>query len=138
MTSTLALMLVQASIAVGAPVTVRVADVRDGRGEVRVELCSSGRWLKSGCEFSIAVPAVKGETVVTVPNVPPGAWAVQAYHDRNANKEVDRGPLGIPAEEIGFSNRPPVGLRGPAFSRAAFDHADAEIVHVRLKRYWGP
>lgn len=121
-----------------ADVTVRVAGVRDARGQVRVEICSARTWLKAGCEFTLSTPAQAGETVVVIPDVPAGVWAVQAYHDRNGNKEVDRGPLGLPVEEIGFSNQPPVGLKGPAFARAAFTHRDGAEVRVRLKRYWGP
>ena len=82
----------------GAPVTVHISGVRDGRGLVRVEVCSARTWLRAGCEFTVNAPAQAGEMTVVVPDVPPGAWAVQAYHDRNGNKEVDRGPLGIPAE----------------------------------------
>lgn len=124
--------------AAGAPVTVHISGVRDGQGLVRVEVCSARTWLRAGCEFTVNAPAQAGEMTVVVPDVPAGAWAVQAYHDRNGNKEVDRGPLGIPAEEIGFSNQPPVGLKGPAFGRAAFTQTDGAEVRVRLKKYWGP
>ena len=120
------------------PLTVRVSGMRDAMGEVRVEVCSRRSFVQSECEFRESVPAQTGETVVTFPAVPAGEWAVQAYHDRNANHEVDRGLLGVPVEEVGFSRQPPVGLHGPNFGRAAFVHDGAETVTVKLKRYLAP
>ena len=61
---------------------------------------------------------------------------MQAYHDRNANREVDRGVLGLPLEEVGFSRQAPVGLHGPSWTRAAFAHDAAETMTVKLRRYW--
>lgn len=121
-----------------SPLTVRVSGMRDAVGEVRVEVCSRRSFVHAECEFRESVPAQAGETVATFPSVPAGEWAVQAYHDRNANHEVDRGLLGVPVEEVGFSRQPPVGLHGPNFGRAAFIHAGAETVTVRLKRYLAP
>ena len=129
----------QAGAADGAaPLTVRVSGLRDAVGEVRVEVCSRRSFVHSTCEFRESAPAQAGETVVTFPAVPSGEWAVQAYHDRNANHEVDRGLLGVPIEEVGFSRQPPVGLHGPNFGRSAFVHEGAETVTVRLKRYLAP
>ena len=121
-----------------APLTVRVSGLRDAVGEVRVEVCSRRSFVHSECEFRESVPAQAGETVVTFPAVPAGEWAVQAYHDRNANHEVDRGLLGVPVEEVGFSRQPSVGLHGPNFGRSAFVHGGAETITVRMKRFFIP
>ena len=120
-----------------APITVHVTGVRDARGFVRVELCTARTFLHSGCEVTMSVPAVAGETVVTLPEIDPGAYALQVYHDRNGNREVDRGALGVPLEEVGFSRDAPVGLKGPSFPRAAFVHESTpQSVVVKLKRYF--
>ena len=128
----------QAADASAAPLTVVVDGVRDGAGEVRVEVCGPAAFVHATCEFRTSVPAEAGRTVVFFPLVPGGDWAVQAYHDRNGNHEVDRGPLGLPVEEVGFSRAPPVGLHGPQFGRSAFAHHGSETVIVRLKRYLAP
>lgn len=120
------------------PLTVRVGGVQDAVGEVRVEVCSRRSFVHSQCEFRSSTPARAGEAVVSFPSVPAGEWAVQAYHDRNANHEVDRGLLGVPVEEVGFSRQPPVGLHGPNFGRSAFIHAGGETITVRLRRYLAP
>lgn len=129
----------QAAAPAGAsPLVVRVGGLRDAVGEVRVEVCSRRSFVHSRCEFRQSAPARAGETVVTFSAVPAGEWAVQAYHDRNGNHEVDRGLFGIPIEEVGFSRQPPVGLHGPAFARAAFVHGRADTVAVKLRRYLAP
>ena len=131
----LALLAALQAPADAAPLTVTVEGVRDGVGEVRVEICGRSSFIHSDCEFVQSVPAQAGRTTVVFPA---GEWAVQAYHDRNANHEVDRGVLGVPVEEVGFSRQPPVGLHGPMFGRASFVHGGAESVTVRLKKYLAP
>ncbi len=118
-----------------SPITVHVTNVRDSAGTVRVELCTEQTFLHGGCEPTVTVPAVAGETVVVVPDVPPGVYAVQVYHDRNSNKTVDRGTLGIPKEDVGFSRQAPLGVHGPSFPRAAFTHDEAQSITVRLRRF---
>lgn len=134
MIAALAAAVLQAAPAPAFPLTVRVTGVPDDRGEVRVDVCGAAAFLRAGCELSAATPAVKGETVVVLPAVPAGRWALQAYHDRNGNAEVDRGPLGLPREAVGFSRAPPLGLKGPSFDRTALPHEAAQTVTVRLRR----
>ena len=120
----------------GGSVTFVVGHVRDAAGHVRVDICTADTFLKAECPYSGAAPATLGSTTVTVQNVPPGTYAAQIYHDRNDNHRVDRNPLGVPTEEIGFSRDAPVGLHGPRFSRAAFDHGrDDQTLDVRLRRF---
>ena len=120
----------------GQPLTVAVEDVRDTRGHVRVELCTSDTFLGDRCEITAEAPAVKGVTNVTLTDVPAGVYAVQAYHDRNDNRSVDRNAIGLPVEGVGFSRHPPLGLHGPKFIRASFTHEDApQTVTVRLQHF---
>lgn len=44
----------------------------------------------------------------TVEGLPPGNYAVTAYHDLDGDGELDKGAFGIPSEPYGFSN----GARG--------------------------
>jgi uncharacterized protein (DUF2141 family) len=44
----------------------------------------------------------------TVEALPPGDYAVTAYHDLDGDGELDKGAFGIPSEPYGFSN----GARG--------------------------
>ena len=40
-----------------------------------------------------------------VPNVPPGTYAAQAFHDEDDNGKLDRTLLGLPKEAMGFSKQ---------------------------------
>ena len=53
-----------------------------------------------------------------VRDLPPGDYAIMAYHDRNANGRLDTLPVGLPTEPYGFSNNSR-GVFGPPGWRAA-------------------
>jgi uncharacterized protein (DUF2141 family) len=112
-----------------------VSDVRSARGHVRVEVCSAAEFLQD-CFHSAAEPAARGVTTVLVPNLPPGVYAVQAFHDENDNNEVDRNGLGLPKEGIGFSNDAPIRLSPPSFQAAAFTYAGGDqTITLRLRHF---
>ena len=124
----------------GGSVTFQVDHVRSDEGHVRVDVCTRDTFLQGGCPYSGEAPAVKGMTTVVVSGVPPGVYAAQVYHDRNDDHTVNRSrPLGIPREEIGFSNNAPIGFRGPRWDNAAFTHDSADqALAVKLHRYQSP
>lgn len=121
----------------GQDLTVVVEGVADDRGSVRLELCRQDTFLTSSCAITTEVKAQRGEVSVVLSGVAEGEYAIQAYHDRNDDHRVDRNLLGIPVEEVGFSRSPPMGLKGPSFSKAAFVHTSApQTVTVKLRRFW--
>ena len=114
---------------------VMVRNVAAGGGHVRVDVCTRAEFL-SECRFGGSAPATPGVTTVEVRDLPPGVYAVQAYHDRNDNRTVDRNILGLPTEPVGFSNDAPVGLTGPSFGAAAFNYPGGEhAISLRLRRF---
>jgi len=54
------------------------------------------------------LPIVDQRCTWTVEALPPGDYAVTAYHDLDGDGELDKGAFGIPSEPYGFSN----GARG--------------------------
>jgi uncharacterized protein (DUF2141 family) len=53
--------------------------------------------------------------------------AIAAYHDENANGELDRNALGIPSERYGFTNNAR-GITGPpSFEDAVVEIGDKPI-----------
>ncbi len=117
--------------------TVVVEGVQNSEGHIRVDVCTSDQFLGDHCVASGDAPATKGTTLVTVADVGPGVYAVQAFHDRNDNHRVDRGLLGVPKEDVGFSGAPKIGLHGPAFLAASFTRSlEPQVVTVRLKHFW--
>jgi uncharacterized protein (DUF2141 family) len=125
------------ALAQNGALVFEVDGVRDDSGHVRVDVCTEDTFLRKNCPYSGAAPAVKGITTVRVENVPPGVYAAQVFHDHNDNGKVDRAKiLGVPLEEVGFTNDAPVGLHGPRWSKAKVIHDSPEqTLSVTLRKY---
>jgi uncharacterized protein (DUF2141 family) len=131
------LALALADAATGA-ITITVGNVRSARGQVVVDVCPQERFLADGCVHHVAAPARQGTTVITVPGVPAGEYAVQAFHDENGNGEVDRGMFGIPREGVGFSRNARIGLGPPKWRDAYFVHRGRpEAIRFDLRYFMG-
>ncbi|QJD99362.1 DUF2141 domain-containing protein [Massilia forsythiae] len=111
-------LLCLSAAASAANVEVHVTGVTPGKGKINVAVCDQERFLKQ-CAYSASAPATAAETVVTVPNVPAGTWAVLAYQDANENNQLDRNFIGIPSENYGFSRDARGKFGPPSFGDAA-------------------
>lgn len=119
--------------AAATEVEVRVTNVGDAAGQVRVQVCLPHEWLKDGCARRTAVPARPGVMAITIPGVPPGTYAVLAHHDRDGDDEVNQNLLGIPTEGIGFSRAPSILFGEPSFASSAITVAgERVVVEIRL------
>jgi uncharacterized protein (DUF2141 family) len=115
-------LLATASFGAGAAaedVTVRVENLRNGEGSVLVAICTPDVFLSRQCRHHARTKARPGSAEVTVADVPPGSYAVQAIHDENDNLELDRNVVGLPREGVGFSRDAPMRHGPPRFSDAA-------------------
>jgi len=63
---------------------------------------------------------------------PSDAYAVEVYHDANANKELDRSPQGMPLEGYGYSNDAPTRFAFPSFDSVRFGVKRGETT-IRVK-----
>jgi uncharacterized protein (DUF2141 family) len=126
----------RAGTPVPASVTLHVAvtNVRGSTGRVHVDLCRRQEFLKD-CPISAEAKAVKGTTVVTIANVPPGEYAAQITYDENGNGKVDRGLFGIPKEGVGFSNDAPIRLGPPRWQDAVFALTADRTITARLRYF---
>ena len=119
--------------ATAATVEVRVSGITGARGKVSVAVCDKERFLKQ-CAHSASAPAQAGETTIVVKDIPPGTWAVLAYHDENNNGELDRNLIGMPKEPYGFSRDARSKFGPPRFEDAVIELGDAPTVtNVRLR-----
>lgn len=87
--------------------------------------CEKGKPLRR-----IVVPA--GAPTATFADVPPGSYAVSAFHDRNGNGVLDSNFIGLPKEPVGMSNNPKIMGR-PRFKPAQFSHGDRTAISIRLQ-----
>jgi uncharacterized protein (DUF2141 family) len=117
--------LLLAAGASAATVEVRVTKVGP-KGKVNVAVCDKERFLKQ-CLYHASVPAKAGETVVSIPDVPPGTWAVLAYQDENENGQLDRNVIGIPKENYGFSRDAKSMFGPPKFEAAAIQVGEGTV-----------
>ncbi len=79
---------------------------------------------------------VEGDEVTwTLSDLPPGEYAVIAYHDENDNRELDFRILGIPKEPVGVSNNARAAFGPPRFRAAKFEVRAGDVAeqHVRLR-----
>jgi len=133
----LALLMLASAPVAAASIEVAVTNVREAKGFVRVSICPQASFLKDACPWFASAPAVVGTTIVTVPDVPPGRYAAQAFQDLNSNDKVDRALFGIPTEPVGFSNDAPIRLHPPRWADAAFDHgAERQRITLKLRSFF--
>lgn len=129
---------VLSGIAEAARLDIELTGVEDSRGLVRVAICTPETFATKNCPFFGAVPAHPGSVVVSVGGIPPGRYAVQAYHDGDGNGRLRRGLFGLPAEAIGFSRDAPLRLGPPRFEDAAIDVSEpATATSLRLRHVGG-
>ena len=68
-------------------------------------------------------------------DLPPGRYAVNAFHDENDNGELDTNLVGIPSEGYGFANDPTVRFGPPDFEAAAVTVGESSDVAVLTLTY---
>jgi uncharacterized protein (DUF2141 family) len=117
-----------------ADLVVTVTGVPDDRGHVVSGIFNSEKsFLKRTEAFaSFRIKASKGDVGYSLKNVPPGKYAIGAFHDANDNDKLDADPSGQPTEVYGFSTDGHTS--GPAgFADAAFEVGDqTKTVSIEL------
>ena len=68
-------------------------------------------------------------------DLPPGRYAVNAFHDENGNGELDTNLVGIPSEGYGFANDPVIRFGPPEFDAAAVTVGKSSEVAVLTLNY---
>ena len=121
--------------ALAARLDIELAGIENDHGLVRVAVCTPVTFTTRNCPFTGAAPAKPGSVVVSMPDIPPGRYAVQAYHDEDGNGRLRKGLFGLPAEAIGFSRDARIRLGPPSFKDAAIDVAEpVTATRLRLRR----
>lgn len=111
--------------------TIQVENVESSEGYIAVGLYNSAdNFLEIGKVYKGAFEtSVKGTTVIEIPNLPSGKYAVSIFHDENGDKELDTNFLGIPKEPVAFSNAKMKLFGPPDFEDCTFEIAgDFKIV----------
>lgn len=132
------------SVAVGnaneATLTVNFIGLKSSRGAVMVALYNNeAAYERSATAVDTAWHAAKleiknGTAVLKLAALPPGQYAIKAYHDLNGDSKLNVNPFGIPKEPVAFSNDAPVHRRMPLWSETAFFvHAGQNAISIHIE-----
>lgn len=119
-----------------ANLTIHILDVLPAGGMIRLGLYDQASYPidTSKPVASADVPAVPGETVVTLHNIPPGTYAIQTFQDVNSNNKMDTSWIGLPLEPFGFSQDAKPFLSKPSFDEVKFTLApgdNSQFLHLQ-------
>ena len=106
-------------MAAGATLTVHVSDIRKDEGMLRVAVCDRDHFTEAECAYKGAAAPENGAATITIRDIPPGVYAVQAYADTNNNDTLDTNWIGWPKEGMGFSNDAQMHHGPPDYDAAA-------------------
>jgi len=105
----------------------------DGKVSVAVYNQSDGFLKLDTAYMDNSANATEGETALVIDDLPDGEYALAVFHDENANNQLDTNWLGIPKEDVGFSNARMKTFGPPSFKECAIKlNSDAEV-KVRIK-----
>ena len=118
---------VLASIFIAGPasaarIIVTIDGLHTAQGNVFIGLYANPSKFLNGNQND-AMRKVRASTApltVVFDNLPPGTYAVGAYHDENANDHLDTNLLGLPTEGYALSNGVRAVFSKPNFYQAAF------------------
>ncbi len=122
--------------AMAANLTIRVENVLPAGGILRLGLYNEAQYPddKAKPTAGADVPAIAGETVVTLRDVAPGTYAIQTYQDVNSNDRMDTSWIGLPLEPFGFSLDIKPFLSKPSFNEVKFTVSageNSQIIHLQ-------
>ena len=105
-----------------ASLTIRVETVSPRGGILRVGLYDEARYPDDNSKpVAFAdVPVTGPVMTVTLQDIAPGRYAVEAFQDLNRNGKMDTSWLGLPEEPYGFSRDARPFLSKPGFAAVAF------------------
>lgn len=113
---------------------IEVMGVPNSEGSIKVAIYdTSDTFLKFEHVFKTgSVLAKKGKTELSIHDLPDGEYAVAIFHDANGNDELDTNWLGIPKEQVGFSNAKMKTFGPPKFKECSFTMEPVTEVQVTL------
>ncbi len=115
---------------------VKFDGLHSNNGNVKLALCNSYENYDDHKSPFIgkAISIEENQAVIEFDDLPFGEYAIKAFHDEDANDDLNTNILGIPTEDYGFSNNAR-GLFGPpSWDDAKFKLTDEKkIVEIQIK-----
>jgi uncharacterized protein (DUF2141 family) len=120
-----------------AQLDVAVTNLRSQKGVVRLCLTRDPkhfpRCQDDPAALRLSAPAAQAATL-SFAAVPPGDYAIAAFHDENGNARLDT-LAKVPREGFGFSRNPPIRFGPPRFEEVRVTVGPGRMRHVVRLRY---
>jgi uncharacterized protein (DUF2141 family) len=119
----------------GATVTVQVVGMHSSKGQVQCLLYAGGVGFPGKPDKAVAkliVPIADQAATCAFPNVTPGDYAIELFHDENGNGKLDTGFMGIPSEGFGASNDAPEKFGPPKYADARFTVTGDQTLTIHM------
>ena len=131
---------IPASTRLPGRITVVFHGLRSRDGYLRVSLYDRADGFPNGSpvarhDFSLTALDPKmplDSLAATFDSLPPGTYAVCAFHDRDGSGRLTENFLGIPQEEWGMSNDPRPKFHAPRFEQARLGLGASEIRTITI------
>ena len=103
---------------------IEVGSMRNDNGVVAIAVFSGEEGFPGSDEKVLQSATAKikdGKASLEFSDIPFGEYAISAYHDENANDDLDANWIGIPKEGVGASNNAKGKMGPPKYKDARFD-----------------
>ena len=113
----------------GNTISVPISGLHNNNGNVRCGLYNSAATFpKDGQQFQGVVAAITNQQATCVfTNVPPGTYAVAAFHAEQGETTMRTGMFGQPKEGYGFSRNAAGTFGPPSFGDAAYAYSGGAV-----------
>ena len=113
----------------GTTVRFVIKDLDSTKGRVLCGLyANEDKWLSPDYYMGVeGKPRSDGKAVCVFHDVPPGVYAISAFHDEDDDQEFDRGLFGIPKEDYCASNDAYRRFGPPSWEDAIFRVGDKPV-----------
>jgi len=105
-------------------------------GKVIIALCNSDANYKDHKSPFIgkSISINKNNAIIEFEDLPFGEYAIKAFHDEDANDDLNTNILGIPIEDYGFSNNARGMFGPPSWENAKFELNDNDkVIEIEIK-----
>lgn len=116
-----------AKTSLNAGLSVKISKIKNDKGKLVVALFDSKEDFlkKTVSELSLDI-GEGGQVLAQFFDIPPGIYAIAAYHDKNADGKLNTFML-VPREDYGFSNDARSMFGPPSFKSASFEVGEQDI-----------
>jgi len=102
-------------------IILNIRGIESNKGVIRVFLFNSEEtFLKETYKVLVVDIKDKDSVIINFDSIPTGTYAINVYHDKNNNKELDTNFFRIPKEPYGFSNNIRGSMGPPKFQDVKF------------------